>query len=48
MGRHTKWNNVVELAEIIEFSSPVAVVAIEDKEPISASRTRLSMLLKVI
>jgi hypothetical protein len=48
MGRHTKWNNVVKLVEIIKFSGLVAVMAIKDKEPISASYIRLSMLLKVI
>jgi hypothetical protein len=30
MRRHTKWYNIIKLVEIVEFSSLVAVVTVED------------------
>ena len=47
MGRYTKCNNVVGLAEILEVGRVVAFVAVEDKQPIYPSCTTLGGIIKM-
>ena len=48
MRRHTKCNNIVLLAIGFEFFGVVAIVAVKDKQPIFALRTRCCMEIKVL
>jgi len=45
--RHTKCNNIVLLAIGFEFFGVVAIVAVKDKQPIFALRTRYYIEIKV-
>jgi hypothetical protein len=47
MGRHTKRNDVVGLAEILEVDRVVAFVAVEDKQSMYPSCTTLGRFVKM-
>ncbi len=38
----------MKLAEVVEFSGAVAVVAVKNEEPVSALCTRFGILFKVV
>ena len=47
MRRYTEYNNVVLLAVGLEFFGVVAIVAVKDKQPIFALRTKYYMEIEV-
>ena len=48
MRRHAERDDVVLLAIVLEFGRVVALVAVEDQQPISAFRTRCCMEIEVL
>ena len=48
MRRHIERNNVVLLAEELEFDRVVAFIAVKDQQPVFAFRTRRCMEVEVL
>ena len=48
MRRHAERDNVVLLAMELEFGRVVALVAVEDQQPIFAFRTKCCMVVEVL
>jgi hypothetical protein len=46
--RHADSNNLVLLAVLLEYERVVALIAVDNKEPISAYNPPLCMLIKVL
>jgi hypothetical protein len=45
--RHAESNNLVVLAVLLEIERVVALIAVDNKQPISAYNSPLCMLIKV-
>ena len=48
MRRHTKRNNLISSAELIEFRRYVATVAIKNKKAVDSLYIRLRTLIKIL